>query len=994
MLINATHVDDEIRIALVEDRKLFDLDIESRSREQKKSNIYKGTISRIEPSLEAAFIDYGAGRHGFLPLKEIAREYFSRDPSEIEGRWSIKELLRENQEVIVQIDKEERGNKGAALSTFISLAGRYLVLMPNNPRAGGISRRIEGDERSELKEAMNGLEIPDEMGVIVRTAGVGRSTEELQWDLNYLMKLWYSIQVASQSRPGPFLLFKESNIVFRAMRDYLRQDTAEVIVDTDAVYQEIITFVRHVMPQFESRIKLYQEDVPLFTRYQVEKQIETAFQREVKLPSGGSIVIDPTEALVSIDINSSRATKGADIEETAFNTNLEAADEIARQLRLRDIGGLIVVDFIDMTPPRHQRDVERRIQDALALDRARVQVGRISKFGLLELSRQRLRPSLEESSGKTCPRCNGTGTVRDVGSLSLSILRVMEEEAARDQTDEIRLQAPLNIATFLLNEKRSAIAKIEQKTNTRIVLIPNPHLESPNYELTRIRTDQTVAPVTAPNSYDLVNNSAQRTNVYDPSTRVISEDPAVKMMQPDLPPPINRRDSTALEKFTHWIGSLFRSEETSNTRSGTQKRAQNSHSKSAPKKSDTNTRSNESRPGHDSRRRGPAQDLVATDKRIPPVIADDLGEERDGFNATATDEDRRTPRRSNNRRRRPQPQTRRPGSPRTDGLENPIDTTAIPAHEAAFISVDTPIVVEKEPRKPTQQRPQHAAGQRPNRDRSQQALNQTNHNQDSKREPRTNNYRRDNNTDASVSGFSAESFTAQPYKTISPIKEEKVLESINTESLPGIEINDSFTAVPEFKPVDSASKIAFDRYEKNVSISDVDHPFIADAFSEIETPKQNDVQIDAWESLVKAVSEETDFVVAKPPRPKFNSEKNSERNSHHRSAKAHNKTPVEKPVSENVFADKAPIIPATHATASSSESTSTKVEAPTPEASRAPGFTVEFYEKKPEEVSSRKQPPAIKTRAPNDPREIKRRQTTQTSSNKLGTIEARSDFQD
>ena len=489
MLINATQTE-ELRVALVDGQRLYDLDIESGSREQKKSNIYKGKITRIEPSLEAAFVDFGADRHGFLPLKEISKSYFSKNPGS--GRVNIKEVMREGQEVIVQVDKEERGNKGAALTTMVSLAGRYLVLMPNNARAGGISRRIEGDERTELREAMKGVTVPDDMGVIVRTAGIGRSSEELQWDLDYLMQLWQAIHGASERRNAPCLLLQESNVVIRAIRDYLRQDIGEVLIDNQAAYDEAIGFVQQVMPQYESKFKLYEDKVPLFNRYQIESQIETAFQREVKLPSGGSIVIDPTEALVSIDINSARATKGADIEETATTTNCEAAEEIARQLRLRDMGGLVVIDFIDMHSNRNQREVENRLKNALEMDRARVQVGRISRFGLMEMSRQRLRPSLGETSGHVCPRCSGTGIVRDLPSLSLSILRLIEEEAAKENTGQIRAEVPLNVGSFLLNEKREVIADIENRHNARVVVLPNPHMDTPHYEVTRLRPDDSL----------------------------------------------------------------------------------------------------------------------------------------------------------------------------------------------------------------------------------------------------------------------------------------------------------------------------------------------------------------------------------------------------------------------------------------------------------------------------------------------------------------------
>jgi len=500
MLINATQPE-ELRVALVDGQRLYDLDIESGAREQKKANIYRAKITRLEPSLEAAFVDFGADRHGFLPLKEIAREYFIKEPSS-SGRPNIKEVLKEGQEVIVQVDKEERGNKGAALTTFISLAGRFLVLMPNNPRAGGISRRIEGDDRAQLKEAMSDLQLPEKMGVIVRTAGIGRSSEELQWDLDYLVQVWEAITDEASRKPAPFLIYRESNVIIRAMRDYLRQDIGEVLIDGEEVYSEAQAFVKQVMPSYQQKIKLYQDEVPLFSRFQIESQIETAYQREVKLPSGGAIVIDITEALVSIDINSARATRGGDIEETALQTNLEAADEIARQLRLRDSGGLVVIDFIDMSPSKNQREVENRMRDALKLDRARVQVGRISRFGLMEMSRQRLRPSLGETSGHVCPRCNGQGTIRDVRSLSLSILRLIEEEAMKDRSAQIRAILPVPVATYLLNEKRSALADIERRQGVRVVLLPEPEMDTPHYDVQRLRDDQLEDDDTSKSSFE------------------------------------------------------------------------------------------------------------------------------------------------------------------------------------------------------------------------------------------------------------------------------------------------------------------------------------------------------------------------------------------------------------------------------------------------------------------------------------------------------------
>lgn len=490
MLINATQ-SEELRVALVDGQKLYDLDIESPGHEQKKSNIYKAKITRIEPSLEAAFVDYGADRHGFLPMKEIAREYFPKGYT-FQGRPNIKEVLHEGQEVIVQIDKEERGQKGAALTTFISLAGSYLVLMPNNPRAGGISRRIEGDERTELKASLSKLNLPKGMGLIVRTAGVGKDYEELKWDLSVLLHHWQAISDAGNSRPAPFLIHQETNLILRAIRDYLRRDIGEVLIDRPKTFESVKKHIEVVRPDFLNKIKLYNSDVPLFTHYQIETQIETAFQREVRLPSGGSIVIDPTEAMTSIDINSARATKGSDIEETAFNTNLEAAEEIARQLRLRDLGGLVVIDFIDMTPVRHQREVENRMRDSVHQDRARIQLGKISRFGLLEMSRQRLRPSIGETSQGVCPRCNGTGHVRGVESLALSILRLMEEEAIKDNTLHVQAQVPVPVATYLLNEKRRSVMHVEKHHNVRVLIIPNPHMDTPQYEVLRVKNDETI----------------------------------------------------------------------------------------------------------------------------------------------------------------------------------------------------------------------------------------------------------------------------------------------------------------------------------------------------------------------------------------------------------------------------------------------------------------------------------------------------------------------
>ena len=487
ILINALQAE-EIRVAMVDGQKLYDLDIESSDREQKKGNIYRAKISRIEPSLEAAFIDFGSERHGFLPLKEISPEYFYNAPAEGE-RAKIEKVLKEGQELIIQVEKEERGTKGAALTTYISLAGRYLVLMPNNPDAGGISRRIEGDDRAELRDKLANLTITQGAGVIIRTAGVGRTVEELQWDLDYLDTAWQAIRKAALSGVAPFLIYQESNVIVRAIRDHLRQDIGEVLVDSEEAFDKVKDLIQQVMPSFCSKVKLYQDETPMFNRFQIEGQIESAFQREVRLPSGGAIVIDPTEALVSIDINSARATKGGDIEETALHTNLEAADEIARQLRLRDMGGLVVIDFIDMSANKNQKAVENRLKDALKPDRARVQIGRISRFGLLEMSRQRLRPSLGETSGVVCPRCHGQGSIRDVQSLALQILRLLEDEAVKERTGEVRVQVPVPVGTFLLNEKRQQLESIQRRHKIRVLVIPNPNMETPNYDLQRLRDD-------------------------------------------------------------------------------------------------------------------------------------------------------------------------------------------------------------------------------------------------------------------------------------------------------------------------------------------------------------------------------------------------------------------------------------------------------------------------------------------------------------------------
>ncbi len=536
MLINATQ-EEELRVAMVDGQKLYDLDIEVPSRAQKKANIYKGKITRVEPSLDAAFISYGAERHGFLPLKDISKEYFVNEP-ESGSRINIKDVLKEGQEIVVQVEKEERGNKGAALTTFISLAGRFIVLMPNNPRAGGVSRRISGDERDEIRDTLRNLEVPEGMGVIVRTAGVGRSNEELTWDLEYLLGIWESIKTAVVGTTGPALIFQDSNAIIRAIRDHLSSDIGEILIDDENTFEEAREFMEHVMPHNLSKLKFYNDASPLFTRFQIESQIESAFAHTVNLQSGGSIVIDHTEALVSIDINSARATKGSDIEATALATNLEAADEIARQCRLRDLGGLLVIDFIDMSPSRNQREVENRLREAVRADRARVQIGRISRFGLLEMSRQRLRPSLGESTHQVCPRCSGFGTIRGVESLSLSILRLIGEEARKDQTAKVIAQLPMDVATYLLNEKRDGIRQIEERDDVQVILVSNPDLETPNYSIRRVRQDETVLPENTGASYTLVSESdGIDESLLGLSTHTTIEAPAVASMKPSKPAP-------------------------------------------------------------------------------------------------------------------------------------------------------------------------------------------------------------------------------------------------------------------------------------------------------------------------------------------------------------------------------------------------------------------------------------------------------------------------
>lgn len=637
MLINATQ-SEELRVALVDGQRLYDLDIEPTTRQQKKANIYKGKITRIEPSLEAAFVDFGAERHGFLPLKEISREYFKTNVS---GRPNIKDVIEEGQEVIVQVDKEERGNKGAALTTMISLAGRYLVLMPNNARAGGISRRIEGDERNQIRDAMRDVTVPNNMGVIVRTAGIGRSGEDLQWDLDYLAQLWDAIKGANERRKAPCLLLQESNVVIRAIRDYLRQDIGEVLIDDKAVYQEAQSFAQQVMPQYESKIKLYEDTTPLFSRYQIEAQIETAFQREVKLPSGGSIVIDITEALISIDINSSRSTKGSDIEDTAANTNLEAADEIARQLRLRDIGGLIVIDFIDMTSNKNQREVENRMKDALEIDRARVQVGRISRFGLLEMSRQRLRPSLGETSGHVCPRCDGTGSIRDMRSLALSLLRLIEEEASKENTNQVRAIVPLEVSSFLSNDKRQEIIAIESRHNAEISIIPNPNFQTPHFEVLRVRSNESVEQV----SFDI---KYEQELAVESANKVVKETAAVQSVASNrapAPAPKVEKELGLFGKLIKTVSELFAKDDSKNKKPSNTKT-----------RSNQNSRGNQNNRGSQNNRSRPNQNRNSRNQG---------GNQRNASNGNGNRNRRDDSKRSENRN-----DTRRDDSKRNDTRNN------------------------------------------------------------------------------------------------------------------------------------------------------------------------------------------------------------------------------------------------------------------------------------------------------------------------------------
>ncbi len=615
MLINATQ-QEELRVALVDGQRLYDLDIENVSNIQKKANIYKGTITRIEPSLEACFVDYGSDRHGFLSFKEVAKSYYLESAKGI-SRPSIKDALEVGMELIIQVEKEERGNKGAALTTFISLAGRYLVLMPNSPKAGGVSRRIEGSDRVAIREAMSNLTYPDDMGVIVRTAGLGRTAEELQWDLDYLITLWNAITEAAKS-PAPLLIYQESNIIIRALRDYYRSDIGEILIDNAEVYNEAEQFINQIMPQIRSKIKLYDDNIPLFTRYQIESQIQTAYQREVKLPSGGALVIDFTEALVSIDINSGKATRGADIEETALNTNLEAAEEIARQLKLRDLGGLIVIDFIDMINSEHQRMVEKTFHEALSMDRARIQTGHISRFGLLEMSRQRLRPSLDETTHINCPRCSGQGTIRNIKSLSLEILRLIEEEALKERTGEIIAQLPIDVSIYMLNEKREDVSDIEKRLNVRIVLIPNQELETPHFTLTRLRSDQAQTLNKESTEFvqptELTDKELVEKALNKPKSQINS--PVVSNIIQTAPPPVVENKVVVESLLVSGIKKFFSSIFSSNDAASEEKEKSTKKKEFQKNRQRPNNRRRTNNKRVTTRSNAPAQDGIETVERV------------------------------------------------------------------------------------------------------------------------------------------------------------------------------------------------------------------------------------------------------------------------------------------------------------------------------------------------------------------------------------------
>jgi ribonuclease E len=673
MLFNATQ-SEELRVAIVDGQKLIDLDIEHAGKEQRKSNIYKGVITRIEPSLEAAFVDYGMDRHGFLPFKEVARSYYKEGA---DSRARIQDALKEGQELIVQVDKDERGNKGAALTTFISLAGRYLVLMPNNPRGGGVSRRIEGEDRDELRDVLAQLEVPKGMSIIARTAGIGRNAEELQWDLNYLTQLWTAIDGASAMQAGAYLIYQEGSLVIRAIRDYFSSDIGEILIDTPDIHEQAVQFMNHVMPGNVSRVKLYQDEIPLFTRFQIEHQIESAFSREVRLPSGGAIVIDHTEALVSVDVNSGRATRGSDIEHTAFNTNMEAAEEVARQLRLRDLGGLVVIDFIDMESQRNQREVENALRDALHFDRARVQTGKISRFGLLELSRQRLRPSLGETNHIPCPRCSGTGHIRGIESTALHILRITQEDAMKDNSAIIQVQLPVEVATFLLNEKRADIHAIEQRMGVEVVLIPNIHLETPNYNIVRVKHDD-VTEETSRASYKLVEMPAETTYIPNAADEAKAVRPvaAVRGITPAAPAPIVAEKAAAAVAPAPKLSFMARIKKFFGASSASAEVTKTEAKKTEETRSDNN-RNNRNR---NNRNRNERNRNERTDKGATPNRNNEAKSQETRPSENKPQEPRQ-PKPQQARNEQPRKEQQRNNSPQVE-VSPLIVTTEVPANEA------------------------------------------------------------------------------------------------------------------------------------------------------------------------------------------------------------------------------------------------------------------------------------------------------------------------
>ncbi len=737
MLINATQ-EEELRVAIVDGQQLYDLDIEAESSQQKKSNIYKGKITRVEPSLDAAFVDFGAERHGFLPLKDISREYFIKDP-EPGARINIREVLREGQDIVVQIDKDERGNKGAALTTFISLAGRFLVLMPNNPRGGGVSRRISGEDRDEVRRALRELDLEEGMSCIIRTAGIGRSQDELDWDLKYLKGIWEAIRQAAVSKPSPFLIYRDGSPVVRALRDHFSQEIGEITIDNPDTYQEAREFMEHAMPHNLNKLKIYDGEVPLFTRFQIESQIESAFAHSVHLPSGGSLVIDHTEALVSIDINSARATKGQDIEATALTTNLEAAEEVARQCRIRDLGGLLVIDFIDMGPNRNQRDVENRLRESVKTDRARVQIGRISRFGLLEMSRQRLRRSLGESAHQVCPRCNGSGSIRDVESLSLAILRLVGEEARKERTVKVIAELPVDVATFLLNEKREWIQSIEQRTDVQLLLVANPGLDTPNYTIRRVRDDQTVLAENSGSSYKLVTPTGDLLeDAVKMTTKTTAETAAVSAVKPDSPAPqpssaiqqsqgeVSQPKTGAIAGLVGFIKRLFAEDEPApeqprrNTRqsnrnsrntssSGSQSRNRNRRGRGKGKTGGDNRSGRASSNSNRKKQGKPRQAQAATKQG-------DAGPQKDSAEG---DGSKQNPSRRRRRRRRPAREQNKPEQS-TDAANNDSQSTSgNKAGESSSVKQDSKAPAVKQEQKQSDassSAPRERATQKPSAD--------------------------------------------------------------------------------------------------------------------------------------------------------------------------------------------------------------------------------------------------------------------------------------